>query len=111
LRLGPAAKAILKGEQRVDIVQPPKTERASRRARNQVANPVGDPLFEALREVRRELAAEAQLPPYVIFHDATLREMAATRPASRAELAEINGVGARKLEAYGDAFLAVMRRF
>ena len=110
LTLGGDAKAILKGEQRVDIVQPPTRERESRRARNQAANPVGDPLFEALRDLRRELAAEAQLPPYVIFHDATLREMAAARPSSRAELAQINGVGARKLEAYGDAFLALIRR-
>jgi ATP-dependent DNA helicase RecQ len=45
----------------------------------------------------------------VIFHDATLREMAALRPMSRADLAAINGVGARKLDAYGDAFLAVIR--
>jgi ATP-dependent DNA helicase RecQ len=70
---------------------------------------VGDPLFEALRALRRELAAEAHVPPYVIFHDATLREMAATRPASLTQLAEIPGIGARKLEAYGDAFLAVIR--
>jgi ATP-dependent DNA helicase RecQ len=110
LRLGGDAKAILKGEQQVRIVQPPRRERESRRARNQAANPVGDPLFEALRELRRDLAAEAQLPPYVIFHDATLREMAAARPQSRAELAAINGVGSRKLEAYGDAFLAVIRQ-
>ena len=73
-------------------------------------NPVGNPLFEALRSLRRELAAEAQVPPYVIFHDAVLREMAARRPASLAELAEVGGVGARKLEAYGDAFLAAIRR-
>jgi ATP-dependent DNA helicase RecQ len=111
LRLGSDAKAILKGEQRVDIVQPPpKSDRASRKERNRAANPIGDPLFEALRERRRELAAEAQLPPYVIFHDATLREMAAVRPSTRDELAQINGVGARKLEAYGDAFLALIRR-
>jgi len=111
LKLGGDAKAILKGEQRVDIVQPPPTSaRAGRKERNRAANPVGDPLFEALRELRRELAAEAQLPPYVIFHDATLREMAAMRPTSRAELAEIGGVGARKLEAYGDAFLGVIRQ-
>jgi ATP-dependent DNA helicase RecQ len=110
LKLGGDAKAILRGEQQVDIIQPPRSERASRKARNQAANPIGDPLFEALRELRRELAAEAQLPPYVIFHDATLREMAAVRPATRAELGEINGVGARKLEAYGDSFLAVIRR-
>jgi ATP-dependent DNA helicase RecQ len=109
LRLGAGARAILKGEQRVDIVQPPVTKK-ERRRRDQVPNPVGDPLFEALRELRRELAAEAQLPPYVIFHDATLREMATIRPASRAELAAIGGVGARKLEAYGDAFLGVIHR-
>jgi ATP-dependent DNA helicase RecQ len=112
LKLGGEAKAILKGDQRVDIVQPPpKSQRASRKERNRAANPVGDPLFDALRELRRELAAEAQLPPYVIFHDATLREMAAIKPASASELAEVGGVGARKLEAYGEAFLAVIRRY
>jgi ATP-dependent DNA helicase RecQ len=110
-KLGPDARAILKGEQRVDIVQPPpKSDRGARKERNRAATPVGDPLFEALRELRRGLAAEAQLPPYVIFHDATLREMAAARPATLAELGEIGGVGARKLEAYGDSFLAVIRR-
>jgi ATP-dependent DNA helicase RecQ len=46
----------------------------------------------------------------VIFHDATLREIAASRPASLADLAEVNGVGARKLEAYGEAFLGVVRQ-
>ena len=50
------------------------------------------------------------MPPYVVFHDATLREMAARRPASLAELGEISGVGARKLEAYGDAFVLVIRQ-
>jgi ATP-dependent DNA helicase RecQ len=111
LALAGDAKAILKGEQAVSIVQPPaKSARAGRKERSRLANPVGDPLFEALRELRRELAAEAQLPPYVIFHDATLREMAAVRPTSRAELGQVNGVGARKLEAYGDSFLAVIRR-
>jgi ATP-dependent DNA helicase RecQ len=106
LRLGGDARAILKGEAAVEIVQPPVTKKA----RRQAANPVGDPLFEALRALRRDLAAEGQVPPYVIFHDATLREMAAARPSSRDELAAINGVGARKLEAYGDAFLAAIRR-
>ncbi len=110
LMLGGDARAILKGDRTLSIVRPQKPERGSRRARNQAANPVGDPLFEALRELRRELAAEAQVPPYVIFHDATLREMAAVRPASLAELGAVSGVGAKKLEAYGDAFLAVLRR-
>ncbi|RIV75809.1 DNA helicase RecQ [Pelagerythrobacter aerophilus] len=103
------ARAILKGEQTVEIVLPPRSER-QRRRRDSGPNPVGDPLFDALRELRRELAVEAQVPPYVIFHDATLREMAARRPSSLAELGEIGGVGAKKLQAYGERFLDTIRR-
>jgi ATP-dependent DNA helicase RecQ len=84
--------------------------RKERRRREGAPNPVGDPLFEALRALRRELATESQVPPYVIFHDAVLREMATARPATLSQLGAISGVGARKLEAYGDAFLAVIRR-
>ncbi len=109
LALGAGARAILKGEQAVEIVLPPKRRRRTR-SRDVAANPVGDPLFEALRDLRRELAQEAQVPPYVIFHDATLREMAKVRPSSRAELARIRGVGGKKLEAYGDAFLNLIRQ-
>ena len=108
LSFGPAARAILKGEERVSIVLPPKRERKRRTARD--SGPA-DPLFDALRDLRRELAKEQGVPPYVIFHDATLREMAAVRPVDRRALSEITGVGARKLEAFGDAFLAVIRNF
>ena len=111
LQLGGEAKAILKGERTVEIVVPPARERRSRRGgAGGVANPVGDPLFEALREERRRIAREAGVPPYVIFHDATLREMAALKPQTITQLGEIAGVGARKLEAYGQSFLAVLRR-
>ena len=51
------------------------------------------------------------MPPYVIFHDSTLRDMAMLKPRNRAEMALVNGVGARKLDAYGEAFLAVVRQF
>jgi ATP-dependent DNA helicase RecQ len=108
LGLGSDAKAILRGEQSVEIVRPAPTRKDHRR--RDAANPVGDPLFEALRALRRELATEAQVPPYVIFHDATLREMATARPANLSEMGAIPGVGARKLEAYGEAFLATIRR-
>jgi len=108
LSFGPAARAILKGEERVSIVLPPKRERKRRAARD--SGPA-DPLFDALRDLRRELAKEQGVPPYVIFHDATLREMAAIRPGDRGALSEITGVGARKLDAYGDAFLGVIRNF
>ncbi|MEN7538070.1 DNA helicase RecQ [Aurantiacibacter flavus] len=109
LKLGGEARALLTGEMALSITKPPaRSERRQRRARNEAANPVGDPLFDALRALRRDLAAEAGVPPYVIFHDSVLREMAARRPMSRADLAEIGGVGAKKLEAYGAAFLKVV---
>lgn len=106
LALGGTARDILKGVRTVEIVVPPK--RTRRRRGEDTANPVGDPLFEALRNLRRDLAAEAQVPPYVIFHNSTLREMAVARPASLAALGRIGGVGTKKLEAYGDAFLKVI---
>ncbi|WP_204328359.1 HRDC domain-containing protein, partial [Stenotrophomonas maltophilia] len=65
--------------------------------------------FEALRAKRREIAQETGLPPYVIFHDSVLRDMALLRPGSIAAMGNISGVGARKLDAYGDAFLQVIR--
>ncbi|SNS82749.1 DNA helicase RecQ [Sphingopyxis indica] len=112
LMFGPAGRAVMKGEVPVLIAEPPaRRTRRGGRADRAAANPVGDPLFEALRGVRRDLANEAGVPPYVVFHDAVLRAMAADRPASRAELAAIPGVGAKKLEAWGDAFLDVIRRF
>jgi len=112
LMLGPNARPILRGEEEVRIVLPPRRERRKRSARNgSEANPVGNPLFDALRACRRELAQEAGVPPYVIFHDSTLREMAEQRPTTLAELGHISGVGQRKLDAYGDAFLAAIRPF
>ena len=112
LSLAGDARAILKGERKVEIVAPPlKLRGAKRRADRGTANPTGDPLFDALRAKRRELAQAAQVPPYVIFHDSVLREMAAAQPGNRVALGEISGVGARKLEAYGDAFLQVIEQF
>ena len=110
LEFGPDAKAILKGEQELSLMLPPRRERRRRGgSTGGGANPLGDPLFEALRTRRRELAAEAKVPPYVVFHDSVLREMAAMKPDSLRALGTISGVGERKLEAYGDAFLQVIR--
>ena len=109
LALGGDAREILKGAASVRLAIPPRKEPRGRRQRGGDANPVGDPLFDALRALRREIAQEAGVPPYVIFHDSTLREMALARPASLARLGEIGGVGARKLDAYGAAFLEVIR--
>ena len=108
LALGGSARAILKGESAVQIVVPPKRRRGRRG--DMTPNPVGDPLFEALRALRKELAEDAQVPPYVIFHDSTLREMAAARPATLDQLGRLPGIGAKKLEAYGDRFLRAIER-
>jgi ATP-dependent DNA helicase RecQ len=106
------ARDILRGEAVVAITRPPARVKGGRRsAGTTTPNPLGDPLFEALRTLRRDLAKEASVPPYVIFHDATLREIASARPQSLGELGQVNGVGARKLEAYGDAFLQVVKGF
>ena len=65
--------------------------------------------FAALKAWRGEVARAHNLPAYVVFHDATLAEMADLRPDSLDALAQISGVGARKLDAYGEQILAVLR--
>ena len=65
-------------------------------------------LFARLAELRRELATAANVPPYVVFKDVTLREMAERMPADMAALSHISGVGQAKLDKYGEAFLAVI---
>ncbi len=111
LALGGDARAILRGEAAVDVVIEPQAETQSERRRRgrEVVAAADDPLFEALRGKRRELAQAAGVPPYVVFHDSVLRDMAAARPSSRWELARLAGIGERKLDAYGDAFLQVIR--
>ena len=104
LSFGPGARPILKGEEPLTIAVPPPRRRGSRRRSDSPA----DPLFEALRAARRELALAAGVPPYVVFHDSTLRGIAEARPRTLAELSQIQGVGAAKLERYGAAMLAAV---
>jgi ATP-dependent DNA helicase RecQ len=108
LSFGPGARPLLKGEETLELVLPPKRQRRARRDRGGGARD-GDPLFEALRSRRRDLAKEAGVPPYVIFHDSTLREMAELKPATLFALSRVSGVGAAKLERYGEAFVEVIQ--
>jgi len=71
-------------------------------------NAADDQLFEKLRVWRQAAAREHNVPAYVIFHDSTLAQVAERRPETLAELGEISGIGARKLEAYGAGMLAVV---
>ena len=71
---------------------------------------MGNPLFDALRKWRRERAATDGVPAYVVFHDATLAEIAARRPRTLAALRGILGVGPAKLDRYGGDVLAVLER-
>ena len=85
-----------------------KTEKKKRRDTAATLASADQPLFEALRMRRKEIAERLDLPPYVIFHDATLRQMAEHRPQTEAELLSISGVGEAKLERYGSEFLEVI---
>jgi ATP-dependent DNA helicase RecQ len=89
----------------------PKKDKLPRRARAEVESweGVDRDLFEHLRGVRLALARERGVPPYVIFHDATLRELARVRPASHADLQHIYGMGAKKIEDLGEAILDAVR--
>ena len=112
LRLTPRSRPLLKGEERVWLREDPAAKRAARktaRVPSYQVPPEGESLWEALRELRTRLAREAGVPPYVIFHDATLREMVRLRPSSPTELLALQGVGETKLERYGEAFLQVLR--
>jgi ATP-dependent DNA helicase RecQ len=102
LRLTAESRAVLKGERSVALRAWREAKRSERRSASQGVLPDGaKPLFERLRAWRLEAARRHGVPAYVIFHDATLMEIARARPASLDTLRAIPGVGARKLEAYG----------
>jgi len=110
LRLTQASRDVLKGTTQVMLRRPTNTKERARTTRAATGAdidlaPADRPLFESLRALRGRLAREQNVPAYVIFHDATLREIARLRPISHGQLGGIGGVGAGKLERYGDAVL------
>jgi ATP-dependent DNA helicase RecQ len=115
LSLAPMAAEILRGGRTVrfrveDRGRERQKSRPSRKAETRAAefDPVARSLWEALRIWRLEEARRQELPPYVIFHDSTLTEIAHRRPGSLPALAEIPGVGRSKLERYGAAIIALV---
>jgi ATP-dependent DNA helicase RecQ len=112
-----AVRAVYRGERDVQLRRAPEahdaTTRSGRPRRRRGGEPLGVPetdmsLFEGLRAWRREEAARQGVPPYVIFHDRTLAEIARLRPGSPGALASVGGVGQAKLDHYGAAVLAVV---
>ena len=116
LALTERATPVLKGAEKVEFrfeQEPAKKAKKGRASKGRtVATSVGDSaeseLFERLRALRMALARAAGVPPYVVFHDATLREMALLRPTTLAQLAQLPGIGEKKLERYGERFLALL---
>ena len=113
LHLSDSAPAVLRGEMPVAFrddpaEKPARTRRpgASDAARDGVVPAADEALWQVLRALRLELAREQGVPPYVIFHDATLLAMVRERPHDLDALATIPGVGASKLRRYGERFLA-----
>ncbi|MYA64084.1 MAG: DNA helicase RecQ [Gemmatimonadetes bacterium] len=114
LKLTESSWPVLRGEEEVLMRRDLRPERAARKRKRKEPPPAPDPatwdeeLWEALRARRTDLAKTQKVPPYVIFHDSTLREMVERRPGTLAELAALSGVGETKLSRYGDEFLAVI---
>ena len=110
LRLTGKSRALLRGDEQVRLREDVSTKRQTKVARkaSYAPPPEDQPLWDALRECRAKLASEAGVPAYVIFHDATLKEMVRLRPASLEDLLAVHGVGQRKLDRYGAVFLDVL---
>ncbi|WP_240977791.1 DNA helicase RecQ [Planctomonas sp. JC2975] len=110
LAITPASAEVLNGSRTVLLRQQAERPTRSRAAKASIdALPdAAHPLFQALRAWRAEQAREQGVPAYIVFGDATLRGVAASRPGSLDELAQISGVGAKKLETYGEGVLAVV---
>jgi len=116
LRLTQASRDVLVGNRSVRLREDPRPARASRRRKDSQLVTGGSlgveayeqPLWEELRKLRIQLARQHGVPPYVIFHDATLLAMLRALPSNESEMASISGVGEAKLKRYGRDFLAVI---
>jgi ATP-dependent DNA helicase RecQ len=110
LGLSPAARPVLKGETQVILGMPREAAKVEEKSRRRSGAGEGrhQALFEDLRTVRKRIADAAGVPPFVVFSDATLLEMAQSRPRNERELLSISGVGEHKLRKYGTSFLVTL---
>jgi ATP-dependent DNA helicase RecQ len=112
LRLNDASWEVMRKQRPVRLVQPVRRKKGEKAAKAKVDTVswegVDRDLFEALRGLRRQLAEERQVPPYVIFGDATLRELSRVRPSSLERMRLVYGIGDRKLQDLGERFLRLL---
>ena len=112
LKLNPASWEVLKGQRKVRLLQIVRRTKGDRPAKSKADKAswegVDTGLFDSLRTARKQLADNKKVPPYVIFSDATLRELARVRPSSLLKMRLIHGIGEAKLRDYGDEFLAII---
>jgi ATP-dependent DNA helicase RecQ len=112
LKLTPAAWEVMHGERAVRLRQPVRREKDQRPEKSKADTVswegVDHGVFEALRDLRKELAEQRRVPPYVIFSDATLRELARVRPSSLERMRAVYGIGATKLADFGGRFLHLL---
>ena len=120
LALTDQSRAVLKGERTLLLRReaersPERSGRAGSTPRSKASQSdlplAAQPIFEALRSWRAGIARSHGVPAYVIFHDASLREIALARPDSVEALSHVNGVGTKKLESYGESILACIAEF
>ncbi|WP_299591583.1 DNA helicase RecQ [uncultured Microbulbifer sp.] len=118
LQLTEQCRPVLRGEENLQLRTLPKTPAKSAKgtgeSRSRAPVEIAEedlPLWDALRALRKSLAEERGVPPYVVFHDATLREMLSARPRNEAEMLAISGIGDSKLARFGEPFLDLLREF
>ena len=109
LRLTQASRPVLKGEQRVEMRRASGRKSRSRPAKAHIGSAVNPEVFERLKAWRTAQARSQSVPPYVVFHDATLAAIAAARPRDLDALSAIPGIGMRKLERYGPTLIELLQ--
>ena len=109
LQLTEEARPVLRSEMKLELAMPRLTFSASAYSQKQTTARYDKDLFARLRFLRKQIADKENIPPYVVFNDATLEEMAQFTPTTKAEMLDINGVGERKLERFGDAFMNLIQ--
>ncbi|POY43485.1 DNA helicase RecQ [Avibacterium gallinarum] len=110
LQLTENARPILRGEQPLELAMPRVSSiMTAQSAQKSAVQNYDKDLFARLRFLRKQIADKENIPPYIVFNDATLQEMAQYQPTSKREMLQINGVGATKLERFGQAFLHIIQ--